>query len=62
MVRAGAGLHTLAVASTTEQALEATFFLGHLPQADERNVTGLLCCKVQRDGARLVRAGGAART
>ena len=39
----GAGFHTLAVASTTEQALEATFFPGHLPQADERNVTDLLC-------------------
>ena len=52
----------MAVELTAEQVTGATFFPGHLPQADERNVTGLLCCKVQRDGARLVRAGGAART
>ena len=45
MVRAGAGFHTLAVASTTEQALEATFFPGHLPQVEERYVTD--CCAAQ---------------
>ena len=52
----------MAVASSVVQAPGDTFFPGHLAQADERNVTGLLCCKVQRDGARLVRSGGAART
>ena len=63
MVRAGAGFHTLAVASTTEQALEATFFPGHLPQVEERYVTDcLLCCTGPKHGSRLVRSGGAART
>ena len=33
----------MAVALTAEQVPGATFFPGHLPQADERNVTDLLC-------------------
>ena len=50
MVRAGAGFHTLAVASTTEQALEATFFPGHLPQVEERYVTDCCAAQVQSTG------------
>jgi len=55
---------TLAVASTTEQALGATCFPGHLPQAEERYVTDCCAAQVQSTGrwARLVRSGGAART
>jgi len=64
MVRAGAGFHTLAVASTTEQALEATFFPGHLPQVEERYVTAVLhrskarveACEVRWRGAHQVLA------
>ena len=65
MVRAGAGFHALAVqASTTEQALEATFFPGHLPQVEERYVTAVLhrskarveACEVRWRGAHQVLA------
>ena len=49
---------TLAVASTTEQALGATCFPGHLPQAEERYVTDCCAAQVQSTGrwARLVRS------
>jgi hypothetical protein len=40
----------VAVASTTVQALEATFFHGHLPQVEERYVTDCCAAQVQSTG------------